>query len=100
MAGEGGWVGIDERGAGLRVVKGDHFPRSSFKSPGLRGWGEGWCSSGPSARGCPPLEGGEGERGIFASFPSGWGDCRKRMIEEGFINNIQVNFSPVCPPRT
>ena len=78
LAGGGGWVGIEERGAGLRVVNGDHLPRSSFKpSPGLRGCADGWCSSGPNASGCP-LEDGDGDRGIFASFASGWGDCRQR----------------------
>ena len=85
LAGEGGWVGMEESGAGLRVVKGDHLPRSSFNRPGLRGCGEGWCSSGPSARGCP-VEGGDGERGIFASFPSGWGDCRQK----GIIGRVNI----------
>ena len=76
LAGEGGCAGMEERGAGLRVVNGDHLPRSSFNRPGLRGCGDAWWSSGPSANGWL-LGGGDGDRGIFGSFPSGWGDCKQ-----------------------
>ena len=76
LAGEGGCAGMEERGAGLRVVNGDHLPRSSFNRVGLRGCGEAWWSSGPSANGWL-LGGGDGDRGIFGSFPSGWGDCKQ-----------------------